>query len=76
MNLKAFATGVALLALTASVAGCAPPPPHQVMRYGRCGPDAHTESYPHARTERHAYGCKSDDNGFLESDGQGDQRRN
>ena len=76
MNLKACATGVALLVLTASVAGCAGPPPPGVMRYGHCGPDAHTESYPHAQDERRAYGCKSDDNGFLESDGQGDQRRN
>ena len=76
MSLKACATGIALLALTASVAGCAALPPPGAMHYGRCGRDAHTESYPHARLERHAYGCKSDDNGFLESDGQGDRRRN
>ena len=76
MNLKACATGVALLALTASVAGCATPPPPGVMHYGRCGPDAHTESYPLTEQERRAYGCKADDNGFLEGPAQGDSMHN
>jgi hypothetical protein len=76
MNLKACATSVALLALTASVSGCAATPPPGVMRYGHCGRDAHTESYPYAKLDRRAYGCKSDDNGFLEGAGQGDPRRN
>ncbi len=76
MNLKACATGVALLALTASVSGCAAPPPPGIMRYGSCGPDAHTESYPYAKEDRRAYGCKRDDNGFLEGPSQGDSMRN
>jgi hypothetical protein len=76
MNLKACASGVALLVLTASVAGCSPLPLPGPLHYGHCGPNAHTESFPHAKDERHAYACRSDDNGFLESDGQGDQRRN
>ncbi len=80
------AAGLALLMLTAPLAGCnsehwfeglfANYPLPGPLHYGRCGGDAHTESYPYARDERHAYGCKSDDNGFLESDGQGDKRRN
>jgi hypothetical protein len=76
MNLKACVSSAALLVLTSSLAGCAPLPPPGPLYYGKCGVDAHTESYPHAKDERHAYGCKSDDNGYLESDGQGDQRRN
>ncbi len=76
MNLKACVSSAALLVLTSSLAGCAPLPAPGPLYYGRCGVDAHTESYPFAKDERHAYGCKSDDNGYLESDGQGDPRRN
>jgi hypothetical protein len=34
------------------------------------------ESYPLAQEERHAYGCKSDTEGYLEGSGQADARRN
>ena len=44
--------------------------------YGKCGKDAHTESYPFAKQDRRAYGCKRNADGFLETSAQGDQRRN
>ena len=67
---------VAAVALAVTVSGCNPYPLPGPLHYGSCGANAHTESYPHARDERHAYGCKSDDAGFLEGPGQGDQPRN
>jgi len=86
MILRRCAAGLALMMLTAPLAGCnsehwfeglfANYPLPGPLHYGRCGPDAHTESYPYARDERHAYGCKSNQDGLLESDGQGDKRRN
>ena len=74
MCVKAWVCGAVLASI--ALAGCNPYPLPGPLHYGRCGGDAHTESYPHARDEAHAYGCKSDDNGLLESDGQGDKRRN
>ena len=86
MMFRRYAAALALVALTAPLAGCGSEhwfegmfthyPLPGPLHYGKCGPDAHTESYPHAKDERHAYGCKSDDNGLLEGPGQGDQRRN
>jgi hypothetical protein len=76
MNLKASASCAAFLLLTTGLAGCATLPPPGPAHYGRCGHDAHLESYPYAHEDRRAYGCKSDDEGFLEGSGQGDQRRN
>ncbi len=76
MSRKALASGAALLLLSVGLSGCNPYPLPGRLAYGKCGPDAHTESYPRAHDQRHAYGCKSDDDGFLESDGQGDRRRN
>lgn len=73
---RKWASGAALLLLVAALSGCSAYPPPGPLAYGKCGPDAHTESYPRAHEERHAYGCKTDDDGFLESDRQGDQRRN
>ena len=46
------------------------------LHNGRCGADAHTESYPLAHEQRREYGCKSNDAGYLETEGQGDKRRN
>ena len=76
MTLRTLASGAALIVLTAGLAACNPYPLPGRLAYGKCGQDAHTESYPRAHDARHAYGCKSDDDGFLESDGQGDRRRN
>jgi hypothetical protein len=86
MTLRRCAAGLALMMLTAPLAGCSSEhwfeglfthyPLPGPLHYGKCGPDAHTEAYPYAHDERHAYGCKSNENGFLESSGQGDQRRN
>ncbi len=73
-NVKAWVC-VAALAST-GLASCNPYPLPGPLHYGSCGGDAHTESYPFAHDERHAYGCKSDDSGYLESDGQGDKRKN
>jgi hypothetical protein len=61
--------------LTAALAGCSYPPPGRLV-YGHCGWDSHTESYPRAKDPRKAYGCKSDDDGYLEAEGQGDKPRN
>jgi hypothetical protein len=69
-------TSFAALALAASLSGCNPYPLPGPLHYGKCGPNAHTEAYPRAKDERHAYGCKSDDAGYLEGPAQGDQRRN
>jgi hypothetical protein len=86
MMARRCAALLALTVLTAPLAGCnsehwfegwfANYPLPGPLHYGRCGPDAHTESYPYAREERHAYGCKSNESGLLEGAGQGDQRRN
>jgi hypothetical protein len=76
MNLKLYASGAFVLLLICALAGCNPYALPGPLHYGKCGADAHTEAYPYAKEERHAYGCKSDDNGFLEGPGQGDQRRN
>jgi hypothetical protein len=62
--------------LAVCLAGCNPYPLPGPLHYGKCGVNAHTEAYPRARDERHAYGCKSDDAGFLEGPAQNDQRRN
>ena len=75
MTFKSTQRGLAALALAGSLAGCAYPLPGP-LHYGRCGRDSHTESYPYAKDERHAYGCKSDNEGFLEGPGQDDKRRN
>ena len=74
MTAKTLTSSLLCLALGASLAHAQPLPGR--LHYGRCGPDRHTEAYPHARYERHAYGCKSDDDGFLEGPAQGDKRRN
>jgi hypothetical protein len=76
MGLKRFLLGAALLALAAPLAACNPYPLPGPLVYGHCGGDAHTESYPHARYERDAYGCKSDNAGFLEGRAQGDRPGN
>jgi hypothetical protein len=58
-------------------AGCAPPPsPPQYYRPGWCAPDHHTEAYPRNPHRKRAYGCKSDQDGFLEGHGQGDKQGN
>jgi len=46
------------------------------VSYSHCGINRHTESYPKSREARRAYGCKSDDAGFLEGPPQGDERGN
>ena len=76
MTLRSRFVGAALLAATLMLSGCNPYPLPGRLAYGRCGPDAHTESYPLAKRERDAYGCKSDESGFLEGSSQGDARRN
>jgi hypothetical protein len=76
MSFKAGLCGVLVVAMSATLAGCNPYPLPGPLHYTKCGIDAHTESYPYAHDDRRAYGCKTDDNGFLESDGQGDKRRN
>ncbi len=65
----------AILMLSAMLAGCSYPPPGRLV-YGHCGMDAHTEAYPHAKDPLKAYGCRSDDDGYLESTGQGDRQMN
>ncbi len=72
MNWKACVSGAALLAMTAPLLGCANPLPGPLV-YGKCGKDAHTEAYPLASDDQHAYGCKKDKDGFLESGAQADQ---
>lgn len=67
---------LAVVALAVGVASCNSYPLPGHLHYGRCGANAHTESYPHAKDAQRAYGCKSDDAGYLEGFGQGDQRRN
>lgn len=76
MTLRSRLVGVALLAAAPLLSGCNPYPLPGPLHYGRCGPDAHTESYPYAKRERDAYGCKSDEAGFLEGSTQGDKPRN
>jgi hypothetical protein len=66
---------VALLGFLA-LAGCNPYPLPGHLVTGRCGADSHTESYPLAHEERRAYGCKSNNAGYLETASQGDKRRN
>jgi hypothetical protein len=63
-------------ALALLLAGCSPFPPPGRLVYGRCGMDAHTEAYPNAASDRRAYACKRDQDGFLESRAQGDARGN
>jgi hypothetical protein len=46
------------------------------VSYRYCGINHHTEAYPKARDDRKAYGCRSDDSGFLEGPAQGDERGN
>jgi hypothetical protein len=72
MNVKALLSGAALLAL----AGCSGYPPPGPLVYGKCGMDAHTEAYPLAGQDRRAYGCKQDQEGFLETSAQGDPHGN
>jgi hypothetical protein len=76
MNWKACLSGAALVALTIPLFGCNPYPLPGRLVYGKCGQDAHTESYPLAEREKHAYGCKQDQDGFLETGAQADPRRN
>ena len=66
----------ALLILAATTAGCNPYSLPGPLVYDRCGKDKHLESYPLAHDERHAYGCKSDTEGYLEGAGQADNRGN
>lgn len=67
---------VAVAASAVCLTGCNAYPMPGALHYGKCGVNAHTEAYPRAKNERHAYGCKSDDAGFLEGPAQSDQRRN
>ena len=67
---------VSFAVMALCLGGCAPYRLPGALHYGKCGANTHTESYPHARQSRRAYGCKSDDAGFLEGPGQGDLRRN
>ena len=76
MTWKACLSGAALLAVTLPLLGCSSYPLPGPLVYGRCGADAHTESYPLAEEDRRAYGCKSNQEGFLETGAQGDERRN
>jgi hypothetical protein len=76
MRLKACVSGALLLALTTLLFGCSPYPLPGPLVYGKCGPDAHTESYPLAKHEKRAYGCKKNQDGYLETGAQGDQPRN
>ena len=76
MTLRSCVTGAAALALAAALSGCNPYPLPGRLVYDRCGKDGHTEAYPLAQDDRHAYGCKADQEGFLEGPGQADNRRN
>lgn len=67
---------IAAAALALCLVGCNPYPLPGPLHHGRCGVNSHTEAYPRAFDERHNYGCKSDDAGFLEGPAQSDQRRN
>jgi hypothetical protein len=65
-----------LIARSALTDGCArtDAPPH--VGYSHCPPDSHTEAYPRNPDPKKAFGCKSDQAGFLEDSAQGDERRN
>jgi hypothetical protein len=38
------------------------------VTYAHCALDSHTEAFPRARHWRHAYGCRSNQSGFLSHD--------
>jgi hypothetical protein len=76
MNLNALGYGAAVVVVASLLAGCSGYPPPGRLVYGPCGPNAHTEAYPHNPDPNKAYGCKSDDNGFEESVAQGDRPMN
>jgi len=44
--------------------------------FSRCGHGSHTEAYPRAIHRKRAYGCKSDEAGYLEGRGQNDEPGN
>jgi hypothetical protein len=46
------------------------------VEYSHCPRDSHTEAYPRNPHRKRAYGCKSDQAGYLEGPGQGDGQRN
>jgi hypothetical protein len=66
-----------LIALSASTDGRAwtEGDPHHVG-YSHCPRDSHTEAYPRNWHHKRAYGCKSDQAGYLEGPAQGNERRN
>jgi len=76
MTTRFWANCAAAAVLAAGLTGCNPYPLPGPLHNGKCGVNAHTEAYPRAKDERHAYGCKSNDAGFLEGPAQGDQPRN
>jgi hypothetical protein len=65
-----------LIALSASSGGCArtDAPPH--VGYSHCPRDSHSEAYPRNPDPKKAYGCKSDQAGYLEGPAQGDDKSN
>lgn len=65
-----------LLALCASTDGRAWTQDAPHVGYSRCGRDSHTEAYPRNPHWKRAYGCKSDQAGYLEGPAQGDEMRN
>jgi hypothetical protein len=66
MKLNPFMIAVAALALLA-FAGCASPV-HQSgsVTLSKCPPNSHTVAHPENPDPRKAYGCGSDDVGFLQ----------
>ena len=67
---------VVLLALCGSTDGRAWTQAVPHVSYSHCPPVSHTEAYPRNPHWKRAYGCKSDQAGFLEGPAQGDEMRN
>jgi len=64
------------IALSASTDGRAWTEAAPHVGYSHCPRDSHTEAYPRNPHPKRAYGCKSDEAGYLEDSDQGDERRN
>ena len=77
MSRASLRFAAAVIALSASTNGHAwteAEPRH--VEYSHCPLDSHTEAYPKNWRHKRAYGCKSDQAGYLEGPAQGDEQRN
>jgi hypothetical protein len=60
--------GLFLAFFSALVGGDASSPVLADVVYAHCPLDSHTEAFPRNRKHRHAYGCRSNQAGFLSYD--------